>query len=94
MLPNCNLVTLLKTVQAGAHERHFTGLEYVADAALNIIRDAHNNYLTELDSQTIADLMREIERSGCCSEPVAVYLQQNAHDCDICHAVAARLATK
>lgn len=94
MLPNCNLVTLLKTVQAGAHERHFTGLEYVADAALNIIRDAHNNHLTEFDSQTIAELLREIELTGCCNTVVDAYRQQGAHDCDICHAVATRLATK
>ncbi len=88
MFPECKLVRLLTAVKNGAHNHHLNGLEYVAGAALNIIRDAHNEYVSDYDSQIIAELILEIHSIGFLDSELVAYLEADSADCGVCRAVA------
>jgi hypothetical protein len=84
---------MLQSVQSGAHEHHFSGLEYVAEAAVNIIRDAHNDFIAKYDVETLTELIREIDKTLSDDNGLCDYLTSNSHDCDICRAVASNFAS-
>lgn len=89
MLPHCKLVRLLKDICGSAQEMGAVGLSLVAAAALDIIRDACEEFMTEGDVACLADLVAEIRNEG--HTGLTVYLQADAPDCALCAALARRL---
>lgn len=88
MFPECKLVRLLTALKDGAHSHHLNGLEYIAEVALNIIRDAHNEHVSDYDSQIIAELILEIHSIGFLDSELVTYLEADSADCGVCRAVA------
>lgn len=89
MLPHCKLVRFLEELRSSTQERGAVGLSVVAQAALGIIRDAHDESLTAHDIDCLADLVTEICNEGYTG--LRIYLQEDAPDCPICAALARRL---
>lgn len=93
MFPECKLVRLLTALKDGAHNHHLNGLERVAQAALNIIRDAHNEHVSDYDAQMIAELILEIHSVGFLDSELLTYLEADSADCGVCRAVAQKFNT-
>jgi len=91
MLPNWKPVELLQAVQKGPSSRQFSGLEYVAEAALNIIKDTHLESVTDFDANVLVELIHEIWQTECCDGDLEDYLRADLQDCAICRAVSNRL---
>ena len=86
----CTLVSTLKEIASDCEKNAAVGLSYVADAALNIVRDISEGGIKSLDIACLADLVTEIANEGYGNSLLA-YLQQDAQDCKICEALARHL---
>lgn len=82
---HCKLTRFLEELHNGAEERHAVGLSYVAQAALGIIADIREERMTAQDVACLADLVAEIQHEGYAG--LAVYLREDAAECEICAAV-------
>lgn len=89
MLPECRLVTCLKQLESDSAEQGAVGLAFVATAALNIIADLNESFISSREIACLADLILEFRREG--HDELLEYLMNDMPDCAVCAALATHL---
>jgi hypothetical protein len=89
MLPNCKMIRFLKELESASEDSGAAGLAFVASAAVKIIEDINENFMSPVDIDCLADLVIEIRNEGYAG--LQVYLEEDAQDCTICSALAERI---
>lgn len=86
MASECKMIRYLREL-AERKKDCDVGLAIAAEAALNIVADLRENFMTDRDAAILHLLVDEIRKSG--HEALLGLLHSGVPDCDICAALAA-----
>lgn len=89
MVAECMTIRYLRELALRERDRD-ASLAAAADAVLRIITDLRANYISRRDVSYLHMLVDDIRRNG--HDILLDHLRHEAPDCDICAALAARIA--
>jgi len=83
------LIRFLRELESVSEDSGATGLAFIASAAMGIIEDINENFMSPVDIDCLADLVIEIRNEGYAG--LQVYLEEGAQECKICNALVERI---